>query len=180
MDDIIKCINLMRKQRHDFMNDLQIIYGYLQINDVDRATNYLEKLSKENAIISSIYALGDNYFGLCFEENIKSIIQKDYSVEANVEIEKFYTNFFEKDYIKKKNLVKNIFSSFENNSIKYICIYIFEDKLGQSFLVSNNENLIDELSWMENWESIDPDIEGLKLHKCSYGNNLGYRITFLL
>ncbi|WP_123052950.1 Spo0B domain-containing protein [Clostridium sp. JN-1] len=180
MDDITKCIDLMRKQRHDFMNDFQIIYGYLQINDVDRAVNYLEKLSKENIVISSIYALGDNYFGFCFEQNIKSIIQKEYSVEANVEIEKFYKKFFEKDYIKKNNLVKNIFSSFENNSVKYIYIYIFEDKLGQSFLISNNESLIDELNWMENWDSMDVGIEELKLHKCSYENNLGYRVTFLL
>ncbi|AYD41011.1 hypothetical protein D4Z93_10945 [Clostridium fermenticellae] len=180
MNNIEEYINLMRKQRHDFMNDIQIVYGYLQMSDVDKATNYLEKLGKRNAIISSIYALEDNYFGLCLEENITAISRKGYFIEANVEIDKFYIRFFEKDYIKKSNLVKNIFNRFENNNCKNIYIYIFEDKIGQSFLISNNENLGDELNWMENWDSMDLDIEGFKLHKYSYGDDLGYRVTFLL
>ena len=48
-------INVLRKQRHDFMNDLQVIYGYLQIKRPQGALDYIDRLSKQNEIISEIY-----------------------------------------------------------------------------------------------------------------------------
>ncbi len=178
MDDLQNSIHLIRKQRHDFMNDLQIVYGYLQIGKSDNALKYIEKLGEENKTISSIYALGDNLFGFCMEDNIKRLTQKNIQIETNIEIEKFYCEVFSKDYSKKYNLINNIFSKFENNSIKHVYIYIFEDDIGQSLLVCNDESIVDELSWMESWKKLNIDLDNIVLHECSYGNNIGYRITF--
>ncbi len=179
MNSIENSIHLIRKQRHDFMNDLQVVYGYLQIGKSDNALKYIEKLSEENKTISSIYALGDNFFGFCMEYNIKELSQKNISVETNIEIEKFYNKIFNKDYNEKYELVNNIFSKFENNGIKNVYIYIFEDEMGQSLLVCNDESVSDELSWMESWKKVHINLDNVSLHECSYGNNIGYRMTFL-
>jgi hypothetical protein len=179
MDNLENSIHLIRKQRHDFMNDLQVVYGYLQIGKNDNALKYIEKLSEENRTISSIYSLGDNFFGYCMEYNMKKLLQKNICVETNIEIEKFYKENFNKDYNEKCNLVNNIFSKFENNDIKNVYIYIFEDEMGQSLLVCNDESVADELSWMESWQKVDINLDNVSLHECSYGNNIGYRITFL-
>lgn len=179
MDNLDNYIHLIRKQRHDFINDLQVIYGYLQIGKINDGLQYIEKLNEENKIISSVYALGDNALGLCMEENIKRIIQKDIHIEIDMEIEEFYHNFFYKNYAKKQNLVNNIFNKFENNNTRCLYIYFFEDKLGQSILLCNDESIKDELNWMESWQKIKIELNDLNLYKCICGNNIGYRITVI-
>ena len=61
------CIELLRKERHEFMNNLQIIYGYLQINKNDKALEYIKKVSKNNSILSELYNLRDNKFAYNLE-----------------------------------------------------------------------------------------------------------------
>ena len=45
MNELENYISLLRKQRHDFMNDLQVIYGYLQIKRTQGALEYIDRLS---------------------------------------------------------------------------------------------------------------------------------------
>ncbi len=44
---ISELIYLMRTQRHDFINHLQVIMGYLQLNKVDMAIKYIKNTSEE-------------------------------------------------------------------------------------------------------------------------------------
>ncbi len=37
-------ITLLRKQRHDFINHVQVIYAYLQMNKQEKAEEYIDKL----------------------------------------------------------------------------------------------------------------------------------------
>jgi hypothetical protein len=180
MDNLDKLIQLIRKQRHDAMNDIQVIYGYLQVQKLECALEYIKKLRMENEIISELYSLGDDYLAFCMENNIRRLMRSDFSIELNLEIDRFYNNVFNKDYIKKCDLVNNIFNKFENNSIQHVYIYIFEDDLGENLLICNKESVIDELSWMESWQKIDINIDNTSLYECCYGNNIGYRINFKL
>ncbi|OFI07213.1 hypothetical protein CLOACE_04040 [Clostridium acetireducens DSM 10703] len=179
MNNLGDFINLIRKQRHDFMNDIQIIYGYIQTNKIDKACTYINKISEINEAISEIYNLGDNNFALCIESNIRKLIRNDVKFDIDIEIEFFNFNIFEKSYDKKCTLVNNIFNELENNGTECVYIYIFHDDLGQSLLISDDEGMLDEINWMENWNKEKIDIVDLELYTCYYDNSKAYRINFI-
>ncbi|MBU3090683.1 Spo0B domain-containing protein [Clostridium sp. CF011] len=178
MSDLESFINLIRKQRHDFMNDLQVISGYLQTRRPKDALKYIDRLSKENEIISEIYRLQDNGFSLCLENNIKKLWQNEVKVEINIEISNFKSKIFEIGYNKKGDLLNTIFMELEVTNQKFVYIYIFEDELGESLLITNNEAMSDEMSWMDEWQQIETEIDDLRIYKCVFDNNIAYRLIF--
>ena len=95
MSELESYIGLLRKQRHDFMNDLQVIYGYLQMMRPQGALEYIDRLSKENETISEIYRLQDNRFSLCLETNINRLWANEVKVEVDIEITNFKNKIFE-------------------------------------------------------------------------------------
>ena len=152
MNELENYISLLRKQRHDFMNDLQVIYGYLQIKKPQGALEYIDRLSKENQIISEIYKLQDNRFSLCIEDNIKKLWANEVKVEVDIEISNFKNKLFEKEYNKKSKLVNTMFMELEATNQNFVYIYIFQDELGESLLITNDEAMSDEISWMDEWQ----------------------------
>lgn len=178
MDSFDSFVKELRKERHDFMNDIQIIYGYLQLNKKDEALKYINKMSKDNRNISKIYALGDQAFGFVMEKLLKSFKEKEVKVEIDIEIESFSKNVFELEYNKKYKLVNNIINEFENNKCKFVYIYIFEDELGESLLIANGESCVNELDWMEDWELVQSEIQDVKVHRYVNNNSFAYRLTF--
>ncbi|MGH4139276.1 Spo0B domain-containing protein [Clostridium sp.] len=178
MNELEEYISLLRKQRHDFMNDLQVIYGYLQIKRPQGALDYIEKLSKENQIISEIYKLEDNRFSLCLESNIKKLWANEVKVEVDIEISNFKNKIFVNEYTKKNDLVNTIFMEVEKTNKKFVYIYIFQDELGESLLVTNNESMIGDISWMEEWQQINTQIDDFKIYRYGFDNNIAYRLIF--
>lgn len=179
MGNIEKFISAFRRERHDFMNCMQIIYGYLQLDNTKEAIRYINKIIGQNKDISSLYVLEDQYFGFCMEKVMKKLCQKEIEVDLDVEIDKFYKENFKNYYNKKEELINNIISDIENNKLKLVYIYIFEDELGQSMMIADGESIVNELEWMDEWEEKDSSISDVRLHKYVYGNNLAYRLTFL-
>src|SRR3712207_7871447 len=99
MEDIEKFINAFRKERHDFMNCVQIIYGYLQLDNTKEAIRYINKLIGENKDISSLYALGDQNFGFRSEEHTSELQSRQYLVcrlllEKNTSFTPYYLVLF--------------------------------------------------------------------------------------
>ena len=176
MSELESYINLLRRQRHDFMNDLQVIYGYLQMKRPQGALEYIDRLSKENEIISGIYRLQDNGFSLCLENNIKKLWANEVKVEIDIEIENFKKKIFETSYDKKSDLVNTIFTEVECTNMNFVYIYIFEDELGESLLITNNESMSDEISWMDEWQKLDKEVDDLIVYRCAFDNNLAYRL----
>jgi hypothetical protein len=178
MSELEDYVNLLKKQRHDFMNDLQVVYGYLQMKRTHEALEYIDKLSKENEIISEVYRLQDNRFSLCLESNIKRLWASDIKVEIDIEISNFEKKIFENDYNKKSDLVNTIFMEIEDTNVNFVYIYIFEDELGESLLIANNEAMVDEISWMNEWQQIHMEINDLRIYRCGFDNNIAYRLIF--
>lgn len=46
-------IDLLRIQRHDFINHLQVIHALLQLGRTEKALTYIEELAKNSRLISS-------------------------------------------------------------------------------------------------------------------------------
>lgn len=45
-------VNLLRIQRHDFVNHLQVIHALLQLGRTQKALTYIEELAKDSRLIS--------------------------------------------------------------------------------------------------------------------------------
>ncbi len=45
-------VQALRKQRHDFINHLQVIHGLLQLGKGQRALDYIDELAKDPRLIS--------------------------------------------------------------------------------------------------------------------------------
>lgn len=178
MSELESYISLLRKQRHDFMNNLQVIYGYLQMKRPQGALEYIDRLSKENEIISEIYRLQDNGFSLCLETNINRLWANEIKVEVDIEITNFKNKIFENEYNKKSDLVNTIFVEIEDANQNFVYVYIFEDELGESLLITNNEAMLGEISWMDEWQPIVIEIDNLRVYRCGFDNNIAYRLIF--
>ncbi|SHE44415.1 Spo0B domain-containing protein [Caloramator proteoclasticus] len=98
------CMNQMRKQRHDFMNYLQVIYGYLQINKPEEALNYIKKINSRMYMLSQLYNLDNSYLSLIINDIINSIER------CALEWQLKNLNF----YISEEKLSKNINKYIEN------------------------------------------------------------------
>jgi len=45
-------VNLLKIQRHDFVNHLQVIHALLQLGRTQKALTYIEELAKDSRLIS--------------------------------------------------------------------------------------------------------------------------------
>lgn len=51
-------IKTLNHHRHDWMNDLQILYGYIQLNKIDKSKEYVGRIKEKMTIESKISKLG--------------------------------------------------------------------------------------------------------------------------
>jgi stage 0 sporulation protein B (sporulation initiation phosphotransferase) len=51
-------IRTLNHHRHDWMNDLQVVYGYIRLKKLDKTVEYVEKISARMAVESQISKLG--------------------------------------------------------------------------------------------------------------------------
>ncbi|WP_054869920.1 Spo0B domain-containing protein [Caloranaerobacter sp. TR13] len=101
-----KLKNLNREQRHDWMNVLQVIYGYLQLGKYDMAIKKINDLSKIALSISKVYKLTITSICLLLERKIKEAYNNGIIFVFNV------NNFSQVSYRKVDNL-RNITKSLE-------------------------------------------------------------------
>lgn len=52
-------LNLLRVQRHDFMNHLQVVSGYIQLDKCEQAKEYIGQVSLELQKTGQIFKIGD-------------------------------------------------------------------------------------------------------------------------
>lgn len=175
--DLFENIQILRKQRHDFMNHIQIIYGYLQLQREDMAVKYIQKLSRHNETISELYSLGDTILAFCIERNIKLLFDRSIKIKLELELGRLNQKLTEKNYKEYFNVIDYIFGYFDNNRTECVYIYFFEDRIGQSMMVYNKESMLDLLNSMDNWTKIDRE-EKINLFMYSMGDCMAYRVIF--
>lgn len=178
MNDLDDFIDILRRQRHDFMNDVQIIYGYLQINKQNEAIKYIERLCEQNKVISEIYSLQNNSAALCLERNIRKLWTKSRDVIYDSEVT-LHDCDFKEEYDIKCSLIDVIFDEFENSNSKYIYIYIYEDGNGKNITVSNDECIIydENAGTMDSWREVK-NVCGIKLFQIGDDEAKGYKLLF--
>lgn len=56
--DAQELVNLLRRQRHDFANHLQVVGGYLELERPDKALQYLKQVTEELALERTFFKSG--------------------------------------------------------------------------------------------------------------------------
>lgn len=95
----------MRMQRHDFMNYLQVIYGYIQLDRSQDAVYYIKKINNKMMILSQIFNLECPYFAILMQEFIEQLDKHNINIEFKSKIECIPHGIFSKNIeIKRKTL----------------------------------------------------------------------------
>lgn len=55
-------VSLLKIQRHDFVNHLQVIHALLQLGRTEKALTYIEDLAKDSRLISEAIALQEGQY----------------------------------------------------------------------------------------------------------------------
>lgn len=82
MEDLL---NLLRVQRHDFMNHLQVVSGYIQLDKCEQAKEYIGQVSLELQKTGQIFKIGDFELILQLLLSVQSGFEKQ--VEFSVDLE---------------------------------------------------------------------------------------------
>jgi hypothetical protein len=61
-DEIVR---LLRSQRHDFINHLQVIHAMLQLGRTERAITYIDDLAKDSRLVTDTLRLHGKYAENC-------------------------------------------------------------------------------------------------------------------
>ncbi|CAH2214181.1 Spo0B domain-containing protein [Tepidibacter aestuarii] len=123
--------DLLKQQRHDFLNEIQIIFGYIKLNKIDEAVEYINKVRKEASIKSKISNIScmDLYF--IIEKKLKQCLSKglniDFEIYTNAERENFKNKELSKSLTYMERALDVIFNYMNNNSqFEEYIIYIEE------------------------------------------------------
>ncbi|WP_026893738.1 Spo0B domain-containing protein [Clostridiisalibacter paucivorans] len=134
---LIKMVGLCREYRHDYMNNFQILLGYLQTNNYDRAVDYIKNISEINIRTKNIYKLS--------------------LPEVSIFLDKKIREFFFENILLEFNVIKNIKKEIRviNNEVEII--KSLEKFLDKAFKTLDNIDILTKIKIdvIENEEKID-------------------------
>ncbi|TDT61212.1 Spo0B domain-containing protein [Fonticella tunisiensis] len=115
-------VEQMRIQRHDFMNYLQIIYGYIQVNKSQEAVNYIKRINRKMADMSMVFNLECPEFSLLIQDYMNYCMKNGSEFEFTCELECISNDFISKnieDIKKAFDLIKEnrVFQVLDKNRI---------------------------------------------------------------
>jgi hypothetical protein len=162
----------LRLQRHDFMNFLQVIYGYLQINKPQEAINYIKEVNRKMTTLSQIFNLECPFLALFLQDLIMSCSKLNIEVELHCEVEYISSKMFTKnidekrivfervkslisDKIKKFNLHQNTLYIQVSGSPEKFNIFIFDSEEALHKIKAEDNNYLLSNYNSENANGID-------------------------
>jgi len=80
-------VKYIREQRHDFMNHIQVLWGFLQLNRVDKALKYISNINKRCEILSQAFKLENPALSLFLYTHIKQAYKWEVDVNLEVDVE---------------------------------------------------------------------------------------------
>jgi sensor histidine kinase regulating citrate/malate metabolism len=150
----------IREQRHNFANDIQVIWGYLQIGRVNEAKDYIRELNKRANIYNSIFKIGNPSLCIFLYKNIA----KAFNIDVNIDFESS-VGFVRDDYFIGCNYVFNYLDIlFEKILEQANC----GDKMAYIDIFNEDNILYIELSSSNYTVSVDklPPVEDKAINNC--------------
>ncbi|WP_187296178.1 Spo0B domain-containing protein [Tepidibacter mesophilus] len=123
--------DLLKQQRHDFLNEIQIIFGYIKLNKIDEAVEYINKVRTEASINSKISNISCIGLYLILEKKLnqcrKQGVNIDFDIYTNARREDFKNKEVSKSLVCMEKALDIIFDYMNNNNeFEEYIIYIEE------------------------------------------------------
>ncbi|WFD11526.1 Spo0B domain-containing protein [Tepidibacter hydrothermalis] len=123
--------DLLKQQRHDYLNEIQIIFGYIKLNKIDEAVEYINKIRNEASVSSKLSNLSCIELYLMLEKKLKKCrkegVNIDFNIYTNAKRENFKDRQVSKSLIYMEKALDKIFSYMNNNNeFEEYIIYIEE------------------------------------------------------
>ncbi|ABP66383.1 signal transduction histidine kinase regulating citrate/malate metabolism [Caldicellulosiruptor saccharolyticus DSM 8903] len=138
-------INILRAQRHEFNNHLQIIWGLICVGKYDDAVRYIEQISENLKCTSKFYGLGcAELSALIFA---KSSLAKKYDINFEFHYNVDFSNlkFDSMDLINIcGNLIDNAFYYAKCSLSKYVVLEINDTGSQVEISITNSGSYIDD------------------------------------
>lgn len=165
----IEELNLeLRKQRHDFLNHLEVIYGLVELNEIDEAKRYLESIESSVKINTLIDRINNPYISII----LSSFARKAESKGVRFELYGFndFSNF-PLSPTHTTTIMSNLLKNSIDNCGENGCVYV-ETEIVQGYFyltISNDGKPIEIL----HGESFSGWQEQIYQGKSSKGENRG-------
>lgn len=167
IEHIVYTKEMLKHQRHDYMNYFQIVYAYLQLGRTNDAINSIKKVIKLNENLYNIYNISLIHVSIYLDKMVRDLYNIGYMVNIEVENHTDYISRFasnEKDIV---DILRSIYYNNENNTTegeRIFALKIDEFKDSIRFLFSGDNKM---------------DFIDLYNDKCTYTvNNTGTVIDF--
>ena len=183
LDNLSKLNNIMRAQRHDFMNHLQVVHSLIELDEHTEANAYIEKVYSSVEKISSILKTGVPAVNAILEAKRRACESK--GIEVTVVVNTSLSEIPVPDWELCRvlgNIIDNSVSALSGaHGERWINIEMFEDIHSYRFRISNNGPAIPKELWGRIFEAgyttKARDGEGMGLTICSkilsrYGGNI--------
>jgi hypothetical protein len=156
-------VDLMRMQRHDFMNYLQVVYGYIQINKPKEAVEYIKCVNNKMTMLSKIYNIDCSVLSVLLNDFVFQCTKYYIGTEFFTEIESIDEDVFTKDIDNVKVKFDRVFEwiinkckDIDNEEFKTVSIEIIGNKDDFTIRFSNSKDIDDnnEISHVDLFENV--------------------------
>lgn len=146
LDQIKNLNNVLRAQRHDFLNNLQVVYSLMQLDEYDDAKEYIEEVYKDIKKVSKVMRTKDVAINALLQAKILDSESKQIytTLDITSTLEKLEAPSWQMCRV-LGNLIDNaIFELCKLKSKRELEIYIGEELNNIIFVVKNNGSPIPE------------------------------------
>ncbi len=134
----------LRKQRHDFLNHLQVVYSLVDMDENKEATKYIETVYGEMRRLSTGMKTAKPAINALLQAKLSQAEQRGIALNLNITstLEHLPLNDWEMCRI-LANLIDNAMDALEGKAQGGITVELSENLKSYSFAVRNNGNVID-------------------------------------
>ncbi|WP_026486221.1 sensor histidine kinase [Caldanaerobius polysaccharolyticus] len=133
----------LRIQRHDFLNNIQVIYGLLNINMPDEAIKYIQEMFKELKKFENIFRTKSIAVNALLNSKYSIAKIKNIDMRFDVKTALEYLDLMPHEITQiLGNVIDNAIEAVETCGEKVVCIGIYEDDINYHFSVYNKGSFI--------------------------------------
>ncbi len=136
----------LRKQRHEYLNEMQVVYGLLEINEPDEALKYLKPVYEDVSRVGKALKTSKPALNALLYSKMELAKKKNISLCVEVSSDLRYVNIPQWDMCKIfANIIDNAITAledYEEQENKKINVQISENAGEYLFIISNNGPVI--------------------------------------
>lgn len=131
--------NILRSQRHDFLNHLQVVYSLIEMDEYEEASSYIETTYQDIQRINKILKTSNIAINALLQAKLNDCDRRNIKLKLNISsvLDNLIIPPWEMCRI-LGNIIDNAIHATEKSENKYINIEIYEKLKDYIFIIENN------------------------------------------